>query len=104
MLLLSPIVGGFADDETGRFFSPPQEHKLSKLAEAGQFPVLKSCEVHTGSEDWQSHPVAVTKFFGLLGVKAVVAEGRGHSLGEDYVGLLLEAWLPLTNQTLEKRV
>ncbi len=60
--------------------------------------------MHTGSEDWQSHPDAVTKFFGLLGVDAFVAEGRGHSLGEDYVGLLLEAWLPLTNKTLKKRV
>ena len=93
VLLLSPVVGGFADEETGRFFSPPQEHKLSKLAEPGQFPVPKNCEVHTGSEDWQSHPDAVTKFFGLLGVEAVVAEGRGHSLGEDYVSPLLGSWL-----------
>ena len=48
--------------------------------------------MHTGSEDWQSHSDAVTKFFGLLGVKVVVAEGRGHSLGEDYVGALLDSW------------
>ena len=93
VLLLSPIVGGFADEETGRFFSPPQEHKLLKLAEAGQFPVPKNCEVHTGSEDWQSHPDAVTKFFGLLAVDVVVAAGRGHSLGEDYVCPLLDRWL-----------
>lgn len=93
VLLLSPIVGGFADDETGRFFSPPQEHRLLKLAEAGQFPAPKTCEVHTGSEDWQSHPVAVTKFFGLLGVDALVAEGRGHSLSEDYVSPLLDSFL-----------
>jgi hypothetical protein len=92
VLLLSPIVGGFADEATARFFSPPQEHKLSKLAEAGQFPVPKSCEVHTGSEDWQSHPDAVTKFFGLLCVTAVVAEGRGHSLGEEYVSSVLAMW------------
>ena len=51
-----------------------------------------NCEVHTGSEDWQSHSDAVTKFFGLLGVMVVVAEGRGHSLGEDYVGALLDSW------------
>ena len=89
VLLLSPIVGGFADDETGRFFSPPQEHKLLKLAEAGQFPVPSNCEVHTGSEDWQSHPETVTNFFGLLDVDVVVAEGRGHSLGGDYVGPVL---------------
>lgn len=93
VLLLSPIVGGFADDETGRFFSPPQEHKLLKLAEDEQFPVPSNCEVHTGSEDWQSHPDAVTKFFGLLCVDAVVAAGRGHSLGEDYVSTLLDSWL-----------
>ena len=91
-LLLSPIVGGFAYDETGRFFSPPQEHKLSKLAEAGQFPVPMNCEVHTGSEDWQSHPDAVAKFFGLLGVDAVIAEGRGHSLGDEYVSSVLVMW------------
>ena len=87
---MSPIVGGFADDATGRFFSPPQEHRLLKLAQAGQFPLLKNCEVHTGSEDWQSHPDAVTKFFGLLGIETTVAGGRGHSLGEDYVGPLLD--------------
>ena len=92
VLLLSPIVGGFAYDETGRFFSPPQEHKLSKLAEAGQFPVPMNCEVHTGSDDWQSHPDAVTKFFGLLGVDAVIAEGRGHSLGDEYVSSVLVMW------------
>jgi hypothetical protein len=78
LLLLLPIVGGFAGEATGRFFSLPQEHKLSKLAEAGQFPVPMNCDAHTGWEDWQSHPDAVTKFFGLLGVDAVVAEGRGR--------------------------
>jgi hypothetical protein len=90
VLLLSPIVGGFVDEKTGRVFSPPQEKKLLQLAEADQFPTLKNVEVHTGSEDWQSHPDAVTKLFGLLGVSVVVAEGRGHSLGEDYVDPLLE--------------
>ena len=40
-----------------------------------------NCEVHTGSEDWQSHPDAVTKFFGLLGVDAFVAEGARAQLG-----------------------
>ena len=79
VLLLSPIVGGFADEETGRFFSPPHEHKLSKLAEAGQFPVPKNCEVLTGSEDWQSHPDAVTKFFGLLGLVTVIPDGLTHT-------------------------
>lgn len=90
VLLLSPIVGGFTDDETGRFFSPPQEHKLLKLAQAHQFPLMRNCEVHTGSEDWQSHPDAVAKFFGLLGVDAVIVPGRGHSLGKDCVEKILD--------------
>jgi hypothetical protein len=100
VLLLSPIVGGFADESTGRFFSPPQEHKLLKLAQAGQFPLPKNCGVHTGSEDWQSHPDAVSEFFGLLGIETIVAEGRGHSLGEDYVGPLLDSWLELNKAHL----
>ena len=93
VLLLSPIVGGFADEETGRFFSPPYEDKLVKLAEAGQLAAPRCCEVHTGSEDWQSHPTALAYFFQLLGLTPHIAEGRGHMLGADYVGPLLDRWL-----------
>lgn len=94
VLLLSPIVGGFSDESTGRVFSPPQENRLLNLAQNGQFPKLAWCEVHTGSEDWQSHPDAVTRFFNLIGVQAVIADGRGHSLGIDYVDSVLDVWLP----------
>jgi len=98
VLLLSPIVGGFLDESTGRAFSPPQENQLLQLAEAGQFPAPKSVEVHTGSEDWQSHPDAVTKFFGLLGVSAVIADGLGHSLGKDYVSPILAEWVVTSSE------
>ena len=94
VLLLSPIVGGFSDEKTGRVFSPPQENKLLSLAQTGQFPRLERCEVHTGSEDWQSHPDSVGRFFSLIGVQAVIAGGRGHSLGSDYVSAVLDNWLP----------
>ena len=94
VLLLSPIVGGFSDEKTGRVFSPPQENRLLSLAKSGQYPLLNRCEVHTGSEDWQSHPDAVTRFFNLIGVRAVIADGRGHSLGVDYVDSVLNGWLP----------
>ena len=73
-------------------------HYASPPSEAGQFPVPKSCEVHTGSEDWQSHPDAVTKLFDLLGVSAVIAEGRGHSLGGDYVSQILDRQFKLELQ------
>ena len=94
VLLLSPIVGGFSDEGTGRVFSPPQENRLLNLAQNGQFPQLERCAVHTGSEDWQSHPDAVTRFFNLIGVQTVIADGRGHSLGIDYVDSVLDVWLP----------
>ncbi len=94
VLLLSPIVGGFSDETTGRVFSPPQENRLLSLAQKGEFPRPDRCEVHTGSEDWQSHPDAVTRFFNLIGVQAVIADRRGHSLGSDYVGAVLDNWLP----------
>lgn len=93
VLLLSPIVGGFANEETGHFFSPPKEHHVLELAKAGKYPTPMQCEVHTGSEDWQSHADAVTEFFGLCGIDATIAQGRGHMLGEDYVGPLLDRWL-----------
>ena len=94
VLLLSPIVGGFSDEKTGRVFSPPQENKLLNLAQTGEFPRVDRCEVHTGSEDWQSHPDAVGRFFNLIGVQAVIAGGRGHNLGSDYVSAVLDNWLP----------
>ena len=94
VLLLSPIIGGFSDEKTGRVFSPPQENRLLNLAKSGEFPRLDRCDVHTGSEDWQSHPDAVTRFFNLIGVQAVVADGQGHSLGIDYVDSVLDGWLP----------
>lgn len=93
VLLFSPVVGGFNDEEIGRFFSPPYQDKLLELAVAKKFPAPLQCEVHTGSEDWKSHPDAVTQFFGLIGVDAVIAQGRGHMLGADYVGATLDRWL-----------
>ena len=93
VLLLSPIIGGFADEQTGRVFCPPQQDKLFDAARASNFPKLPRCEVHTGSEDWQSHPDAVVPFFKSVGVETQLADGLGHSLGSGYVGKVLEVWL-----------
>jgi hypothetical protein len=94
VLLLSPIVGGFADESTGRMFSPPKDGFIRSLAENGTFPAPLNCEVHTGEQDWQSHPELVGSFFSLLGIGVTVAKDRGHTLGEDYVSPVLDFWLP----------
>ena len=93
VLLLSPIVGDFASGETGTTFSPPRPTRLRELAEAGAFNVPKSCEIHVGEHDWQSIPKNVQYFGRLTGIQVNVVPDRGHDLGKDYVGPILESWL-----------
>lgn len=91
VLLLSPILGEFKDDRTNRGFIPPRAGKLMRLAREGRYQAPKRCEMHVGSEDWQSQPEVVTEFGKLTGVAVTVAQGRGHDLGKDYVGPLLDS-------------
>jgi hypothetical protein len=91
VVLLSPIVGEFANDDQTRpmNFIPPYAEKLLELASTGKFPVPLNCEIHTGSEDWQSY--ANSKVFGeLVGIKVTVVEGAGHMLPKPYVAMLLD--------------
>lgn len=90
VLLLSPILGEFKDDSTSRGFIPPRAGKLMKLAREGSYPAPKRCEIHVGSEDWQSQPEVVTEFGKLTGIEVTVVQGRGHDLGKEYVGPLLD--------------
>jgi predicted alpha/beta hydrolase family esterase len=92
VLLLSPIVGEFANEETLMNFIPPRPTFLQEVAERGDFPKLTNCEIHVGSEDWQSNPNNVTKFADLVGLKVHVVQGGGHMLSKDYVGSLLDKW------------
>ena len=94
VVLLAPIVGEFVDDDEARpmNFIPPQAEKLLELATAGKFTRPNNCEIHVGSEDWQSHPNAVA-FGALVGMKVNVVEGAGHGLPKIYVGNLLDSWL-----------
>jgi hypothetical protein len=94
VVLLSPIVGEFAsnDEVCPMSFIPPYAEKLVELASAGKFPVPFKCEIHTGSEDWQS--CVNSKAFGdLVGIKVYVVEGSGHGLPKEYVASLLNSWL-----------
>jgi predicted alpha/beta hydrolase family esterase len=93
VLLLSPIVGEFANEDTLMNFIPPRSTFLQEVAELGEFPKLTNCEIHVGSEDWQSNPNNVTKFADLVGLKVHVVQDGGHMLPKEYVGSLLDKWL-----------
>jgi hypothetical protein len=73
-------------------FIPPQAEKLLELASAQKFPLPLKCEIHVGSEDWQSCPNA-TAFGKLVGMTVNVIEGAGHGLPKDYVSGLLDSWI-----------
>ena len=93
VLLLSPIVGEFANEETLMNFIPPRSTFLQEVAERGEFPKLTNCEIHVGSEDWQSNPNNVKTFADLVGLKVHVVQDGGHMLPKDYIGKLLDKWL-----------
>ncbi|ALK91342.1 alpha/beta hydrolase [Limnohabitans sp. 103DPR2] len=92
VILLSPIVGEFSNEETRMNFIPPLADKLLQLAKANSFPIPKQCEVHVGSEDWQSNPANVTTFGSMLGIDVTVVPNAGHMLPKEYVGDLLDKW------------
>lgn len=93
VILLSPIVGEFSNEETRMNFIPPRAEKLLQLATANSFPIPKQCEVYVGSEDWQSNPANVTAFGSMLGINVTVVPNTGHMLPKEYVGDLLDKWL-----------
>lgn len=93
VLLLSPIVGEFANEETLMNFIPPRSTFLQEVAERGKFPKLTNCEIHVGSEDWQSNPNNVKTFADLVGLKVHIVQDGGHMLPKDYIGKLLDKWL-----------
>ena len=93
VILLSPIVGEFSNEDTHMNFIPPRAEKLLRLAEDGIYPIPKTCEVHVGSEDWQANPDNVSKFGALVGLDVHVVQNAGYMLPKAYVGGLLDARL-----------
>ena len=93
VVLLSPIVGEFANDDQARpmNFIPPYPDRLLELAQSGKFSVPLHCEIHVGTADWQSCPNA-TAFGEMVGVKVNLVQGAGHMLPLEYVGELLNQW------------
>lgn len=93
ILLLSPIVGEFASETIRMGFIPPYADRLHTLASQGKYPLPNHCEIHVGSEDWQSIPDNVTAFASLVNARVTVVEGAGHTLPKNYVSVLLDHWL-----------
>lgn len=92
-LLLSPIVGAASAPNGGPHFVPPYTTRLWELAQAGNIEAPKCCEIHVGSEDWQSNPAAVIRLGGLLRVPVNIVSGGGHLLDKGYVSEILDRWL-----------
>ena len=93
VLLLSPIVGDFSQDDGLRNFSPPRSGKLQSLVLSGELNSPINCEIHVGSKDWQSNPEDVTEFAKFLDIPVHVVENNGHMLKKEYIWALLDRWL-----------
>ena len=93
VLLLSPIIGQFGNEEAQLGLIPARAKKLGQLAVEGKFAAPVKCQIHVGSEDWQSNPIAVSEFGSRVGVDVHVVPETGHQLDVKYVGMLLDQWL-----------
>ena len=93
VILLSPIVGEFANQATEMNFIPPRSEYLIGLAKSGNYPAPLNCKIHVGAEDWQSNPTNVELFGSLTGLNVTVVPEAGHMLPKKYVGELLDNWL-----------
>lgn len=94
VLLLSPIVGEFGSEELQIGFIPPRAKKLFEMASAGTYPTPLDCQIHVGSEDWQSNPTNVTQLGQLLKIPVHIVPNNGHMLEKSYVNELLDHWIP----------
>ena len=93
VVLLSPIVGEFANQDTEMNFIPPRSEQLLELAKSDSYPTPLNCEIHVGSLDWQSNPSNVETFGALTGLEVTVVPEAGHMLPKEYVNNLLNRWL-----------
>jgi len=93
VLLLSPIVGEFFDEDTLRTFIPPRSRKIFEMIEIDKFPILLNCEIHAGENDWQSNPQNVNKIGSYFACKVNIVPNAGHILPKEYVKSVLDNFL-----------
>jgi hypothetical protein len=93
VLLLSPIVGEFSDEETLRTFVPPRSRRIFEMLELETYPIPLDCEIHTGENDWQSNPQNVNKIGNYFACKVNIVPNAGHILPKEYVRSALDNWI-----------
>lgn len=93
VLLLSPILGAFENEERGQYFVPPRADRIKDAIEVGRLSLPQNIAIHVGGDDWQSDPKALRSLMSKLGVAVTVAPGLGHMLGANHVGGILDQWL-----------
>ncbi|MFL2802191.1 MAG: hypothetical protein ACJ0DD_05460 [Paracoccaceae bacterium] len=92
-MLLSPVLYGAFSPTVSIGYIDSTANKLRQVVEEQQFPSLKHAEIHVGSNDSVSNPEAITAFGEATSIPVKTISGKGHMLGEDYVGPLLDRWL-----------
>lgn len=93
VLLLSPIIGDFEDDESLRSFSPPRPYFLSEAITNKIYPTPLNCQIHVGELDWQSNPNNVSKLGLTLNIPVSIVPNAGHMLPKEYIKTVLDKWL-----------
>lgn len=84
------MLGGAVSDTAGVGFVPPRADQLDQAASNGEFPRLDQAKIHVGSENWQSNSEVVRAFGKHAPILVEIVVGKGHMLGVDYVGPLLD--------------
>ena len=93
VLLLSPIVGDFDDEDSIRSFSPPRPYILSEMIDKQVYPTPVNCQIHVGELDWQSNPKNVSKLGLSLNIPVSIVPNAGHMLPKEYIKTVLDNWL-----------
>jgi predicted alpha/beta hydrolase family esterase len=99
VILLSPIIGEFSNEETMTAYVPPRADRIFELAKSNQFPKPSQCEIHVGELDWQSNSAKVTELGKLLNITTHIVPKAGHMIPKEYVGSLLDKIAPTQNNT-----
>ena len=90
VVLLSPIVGEFSDEDGLKNFVPPHASKLQELASENKLIVPSRLEIYVGEHDWQSNPISVRKLLGHTSAAITVVPNAGHMLPIEFVGKLID--------------